>query len=259
MNPQLLPKRVVIGADCGSKSLAVAQVFHGKAMMNTVINEKETSPILPKPIRTAIIEDQKKMREGLTSLIEFTSGFICTGSYRSMEEALAQISFNLPDVVLSDIGLPGMDGIEGVKILKDKYPRLTVLMLTIYDDDERIFDAICAGASGYLLKNTAPAKLLENIRDAVEGGSPMSPTVASRVLKLFREIRPPERADYDLTPTELRILKCLVEGHNYTTAAKANNISINTVKFYIKQIYEKLQVHSKSEAVAKALRERIIH
>lgn len=228
-------------------------------MINTVIEEDPTTPPSSKPIKTAIVEDQKKMREGLTSLIEFTPGFVCTGSYRSMEEALAQISFNLPDVVLSDIGLPGMNGIEGIRILKEKYPGLTVLMLTVYDDDERIFDAICAGASGYLLKNTAPTKLLENIRDAVAGGSPMSPTVASRVLKLFREIRPPERADYDLTPHELRLLKYLVDGHNYATAAKANNTSINTVKFYIKQIYEKLQVHSKSEAVAKALRERIIN
>jgi DNA-binding NarL/FixJ family response regulator len=228
-------------------------------MMNAVTDKNLTSPFEPKPIKTAIIEDQKKIREGLTSLIEFTPGFICAGSYRSMEEALAQISFDFPDVVLSDIGLPGMDGIEGIKILKHKYPHLTVLMLTVYDDDERIFDAICAGASGYLLKSTAPTKLLENIRDAVEGGSPMSPTVASRVLKLFREIRPPERANYDLTPHELRLLKCLVDGHNYATAAKANNTSINTVKFYIKQIYEKLQVHSKSEAVAKALRERIIN
>ena len=226
--------------------------------MKTVTEESKTLSGTAKPIRTAIVEDQKKMREGLTSLIEFTPGFVCTGSYRSMEEALAQISFDLPDVVLSDIGLPGMNGIEGIRILKDKYPTLTVLMLTVYDDDERIFDAICAGASGYLLKNTAPTKLLENIRDAVEGGSPMSPTVASRVLKLFREIRPPERADYDLTPYELRLLKYLVDGHNYATAAKANNTSINTIKFYIKQIYEKLQVHSKSEAVAKALRERII-
>jgi len=227
--------------------------------MNIVTEENQTSPISTKPIKTAIVEDQKKMREGLTSLIEFTPGFVCSGSYRAMEEALAQISFDLPDVILSDIGLPGMNGIDGIRILKEKYPSLTVLMLTVYDDDERIFDAICAGACGYLLKNTAPTKLLENIRDAVEGGSPMSPTVASRVLKLFREIRPPERADYDLTPHELRLLKYLVDGYNYATAAKANGTSINTIKFYIKQIYEKLQVHSKSEAVAKALRERIIN
>ncbi len=210
------------------------------------------------PIRTAIVEDQPKIREGLASLLEFTPGFTCTGSYRSMEEALHRIPQNLPDVVLSDIGLPGMDGIAGIKILKERFPQLTVLMLSVYDDDERIFDAICAGASGYLLKRTPPAKLLECLQEAVAGGSPMSPEVASRVLKLFREVRPPEKTEHDLTPHELRLLKLLVEGHNYNTAAKATKNSVNTVKFYIKRIYEKLQVHSKSEAVAKALRERII-
>jgi DNA-binding NarL/FixJ family response regulator len=210
------------------------------------------------PIRTAIVEDQSKIREGLASLLEFTPGFACTGSYRSMEETMARISFDVPDVLLSDIGLPGMDGIEGIKILKEKYPEMTVLMLTVYDDDERIFDAICAGASGYLLKRTPPTRLLESLKEAVAGGSPMSPEVASRVLNLFREIRPPEQVDYDLTPHELRLLKLLVEGHNYNTAAKEIKNSVNTVKFYIKRIYEKLQVHSKSEAVAKALRERIV-
>ncbi len=224
-----------------------------------MINEKAEIPAKKNaPIRTAIIEDQPKIREGLASLLEFTPGFECSGSYRSMEEALARISFNLPDVVLSDIGLPGMSGIEGIKILKEKYPDLSILMLSIYDDDERIFDAICAGACGYLLKRTPPTKLLENIKDAVAGGSPMSPEVAFRVLKLFREIRPPEQVDYDLTPHELRLLKLLVEGHNYNTAAKEIKNSVNTVKFYIKRIYEKLQVHSKSEAVAKAIRQRIV-
>jgi DNA-binding NarL/FixJ family response regulator len=213
---------------------------------------------ISKPIKTAIVEDQPKIRDGLASLLEFAGGFTCTGSYRSMEECLARISFNVPDVVLSDIGLPGMNGIEGVKILKEKYPDLTILMLTVYNDDERIFDAICAGAGGYLLKRTPPTKLLENIREAVEGGSPMSPEVASRVLKLFRVIRPPERVEYDLTPHETRLLKLLVEGYNYKTAAKELKNSTNTIKFYIKRIYEKLQVHSRSEAVAKALRERII-
>lgn len=209
-------------------------------------------------IKTAIVEDMRDIREGLATLINFTEGFSCTGSYRSMEEAIPRIKHQIPDVLLSDIGLPGMNGIDGIRILKDLYPQMTVLMLTVYDDDDRIFDAICAGASGYLLKNTAPTKLLENIKEAVEGGSPMSPVVASRVLKLFREIRPPEKADYNLSATELRILKLLVDGYNYSTAAKASKTGINTIKFYIKQIYEKLQVHSKSEAVAKALRERII-
>lgn len=126
-------------------------------------------------------------------------------------------------------------------------------------DDERIFDALCAGACGYLLKKTPPARLLESLREAVAGGSPMSPEVARRVIALFRDIRPPERADYELTPHETRLLKLLVEGHNYKTAAVELCVSVNTVSFHMRRIYEKLQVHSKSEAVAKALRNRLIN
>jgi DNA-binding NarL/FixJ family response regulator len=209
-------------------------------------------------IRTAIVEDMRDIREGLSTLINFTEGFACTGSYRSMEEAIPRIRHEVPDVLLSDIGLPGMSGIEGIRILKEQHPQMTVLMLTVYDDDDRIFDAICAGASGYLLKRTPPAKLLENIREAVSGGAPMSPEVAMRVIKLFREVRPPEKVDYDLTPHETRLLKLLVEGHNYTTAAEELKVSYNTIKFHMRHIYEKLQVHSKSEAVAKALQNRLV-
>lgn len=211
-----------------------------------------------KTITTAIVEDIRDIREGLATLINFTNGFTCNGSYRSMEDAIPRIKGNVPDVLLSDIGLPGIDGIEGIRILKGLYPEMTVLMLTVYDDDERIFDAICAGASGYLLKRTPPAKILENIREAVSGGAPMSPEVASRVIKLFREVRPPERVDYDLTPHETRLLKLLVDGHNYTTAADELNVSYNTIKFHMRHIYEKLQVHSKSEAVSLALKNRIV-
>jgi len=204
-------------------------------------------------IRTAIVEDMRDIREGLSMLINFTDGFELTGNYRSMEEAIPRIKGNVPDVLLSDIGLPGMDGIEGIRILKALYPEMTVLMITVYDDDERIFDAICAGATGYLLKRTPPVKLLENIREAVSGGAPMSPEVAARVIKLFREVRPPEKIDHDLTPHETRLLKLLVEGHNYTTAAAELGVSYNTIKFHMRHIYEKLQVHSKSEAVAIAM------
>jgi DNA-binding NarL/FixJ family response regulator len=200
----------------------------------------------------------RNIRDGLVTLINFTDGFTCLGGYRSMEEAIPRIKGNVPDVLLSDIGLPGMNGIEGVKILKESFPEMTVLMLTVYDDDERIFDALCAGASGYLLKRTSPAKIIENIREAVSGGAPMSPEVAARVIRLFREVRPPEKVDYDLTPHETRLLKLLVEGHNYTTAAQELGVSYNTIKFHMRHIYEKLQVHSKSEAVAKALQGRLI-
>ena len=210
-------------------------------------------------VKVAIIEDRREIRDGLTMLIDGTEGFHCTGSYRSMEEALSKIGFALPDVALCDIGLPGMSGIEGMQILKERFPNLLLLMLTVYDDDDRIFDALCAGACGYLLKKTPPARLLEALNEAVRGGSPMSPEVARRVIALFRDIRPPDRADYQLTPHETRILKLLVEGHNYKTAAFELNVSINTISFHMRHIYEKLQVHSKSEAVAKALRDRLIN
>src|SRR4051812_32461000 len=120
-------------------------------------------------IKAAVVEDMRDIRDGLTTLINFTEGFECTGSYRSMEEAIPRINGKVPDVLLSDIGLPGMDGIEGIRILKQRHPDMTVLMLTIYDDDERIFDALCAGASGYLLKRTPPAQLMSNIREAASG------------------------------------------------------------------------------------------
>ena len=209
-------------------------------------------------LKVGIIEDQPKIREGLKALIDGTEGYRCVGSFGSMEEALPRIGRELPDVLLVDIGLPGMSGIEGIRRLKDQHPTLAMLMLTVYDDDRRIFDAMCAGASGYLLKKTPPARLLESLREVMDGGAPMSPEVARRVIGLFREIRPPEQADYHLTPHEIRILKMLVEGHNYKTAAAELGVSINTIRFHMRSIYEKLQVHSKSEAVAKALRNRII-
>ena len=209
-------------------------------------------------IKAAVIEDMKDIRDGLTTLINFTEGFRCTGSYRSMEEALARIESDVPDVLLSDIGLPGMSGIQGIRIIKERYPEMQVLMLTVYDDDDRIFDALCAGASGYLLKRTPPAKLLDSIREAMSGGAPVSPEVASRVIKFFRESHSSEREDYDLTPHETRLLKLLTEGYNYQTAAEKLGVSYNTVKFHVRHIFDKLQVHSKSEAVVKAMRDRLV-
>lgn len=212
----------------------------------------------PSIIKVAIIEDRREAREGLAMLINGTNGYSCMGSFRSMEEALAAIDSDLPDIALVDIGLPGMSGIEGIRILRGRHSNLPLIMLTVYEDDERIFDALCAGACGYLLKKTPPVRLLESIREAVAGGSPMSPEIARRVITLFREIRPPKNADYGLTPHETRLLKLLVEGHNYKTAAQELKVSVNTISFHMRHIYEKLQVHSKSEAVSKALRNRLI-
>ena len=220
--------------------------------------ETTTQSTAPEVIETAVIEDMKDIRDGLATLINFTDGFRCTGSYRSMEEALDKLKHHQPHLLLSDIGLPGMSGIEGVAILKERYPDLLILMLTVYDDDERIFDAMCAGASGYLLKKTPPARLLDSLREVASGGAPMSPEVAKRVIALFREIRPPDRSDYELTPHETRLLKLLVQGHNYKTAAAELGVTVHTVSFHLRSIYEKLQVHSKSEAVAKALQNRLV-
>jgi DNA-binding NarL/FixJ family response regulator len=209
-------------------------------------------------IRVAIIEDRDRTREGIQALIDGTPGYRCTGSFGSMEEALDRIDSDPPAVVLSDIGLPGMSGIEGIRRLKQRYPGVLLVMLTVYDDDKRIFEAICAGACGYLLKSTPPARLLESLREVVGGGAPMSPEVARRVIELFREIRPPAHADYGLTPHEVRLLTLLVDGHNFKTAAAETRVSPSTVAWHMRRIYEKLQVHSKSEAVAKVLRDRII-
>ncbi len=209
-------------------------------------------------IRIMIVEDQRNLREGLETLINFTSGFQCAGAFRTMEEALARVKHDLPDVVLTDIGLPGMSGIEGIKRLKESFPDLLVLVLTVYDDNEKIFDALCAGACGYLLKQTEPSELLKSLREAVTGGAPMSPDVAAKVIKIFREVRPPEKADYNLTPHETRLLKMLTEGYNYVSAAEKLGISYNTLKFHVRNIYDKLQVHSQSEAVAVAMRDRLV-
>ena len=215
-------------------------------------------PSPPPALAVVIIEDMKDVREGLSMLINGTAGFRCAGAYRTMEEALSGVKPVGTDVILTDIGLPGMSGIEGIRALRERLPEVPILALTVYDSDDQVFRALCAGASGYLLKNTPPARLLDSLREVAAGGAPMSPEVARRVLRLFREFTPPVQASYRLTPQEHELLKLLVDGHHKKTAATELGISVNTVSFHLKNIYEKLQVHSKTEAVAKALRERII-
>lgn len=223
-----------------------------------MISTSETYTITEKPLRVVLIEDLREIREGLAALITGTTGFECVASYGMMETALSRIKNERPDAILTDLGLPGMSGIEGIEKLREIFPNVPIVALTIYDNDTEIFDALCNGANGYLLKNTPPARLLEALKEAVDGGSPMSPTIAARVVNLFRTFRPPEQADYRLTPQENTLLKLLIEGHHKKTAAREMDISIHTVSFHLKNIYDKLQVHSKTEAVAKALREHLV-
>ena len=209
-------------------------------------------------VKVALIEDQRDVREGLAVLINGSPCFRCTAAFRTMEDALRALPGQLPDVLLTDIGLPGMSGVEGIRILKERYPDLPILALTVYEDEEAVFDALCAGASGYLLKNTPPARLLESLAEVTAGGAPMSPEVARRVIKLFREFRPPDRSPAHLTPQETELLRLIVGGESYKTAAAKLGISVSTVSFHLQNIYGKLQVHSKTEAVAKALRNKLV-
>jgi len=176
-----------------------------------------------------------------------------------MEAALEGIGDNPPRVALMDIGLPGLSGIEGVRILQARYPSIAPVMLTVFKDDDRIFQAICAGACGYLLKQTPPGRLMEAVKQIAEGGAAMSPEVAMRVVKLFRQTPPREAGSAGLSPQEMRLLKLLTEGHHTKTAAAELGISVHTVTFHLRSIYEKLHVHSRSEAVARALREGLVH
>ena len=209
-------------------------------------------------VRVAVVEDELELREGLRVLLDFTPDFTCVGGFGTMEEALRQIEGTDVDLILTDIGLPRMDGIEGTRHLREKFPELPIVVLTVHGEDDKIFRALCAGANGYLLKDTPPARIIEALKEVLDGGAPMSPDVARRVVSLFRTFTPPTEADYHLTEQETRILKMLVDGHHYKTAAYELNISTSTVSFHLKNIYEKLQVHSKTEAVAKALREKLV-
>jgi DNA-binding NarL/FixJ family response regulator len=215
----------------------------------------------PAPIRVAVVEDDPGLRESLRLLIGRTRGFAWLGGYRSSEEALERLGSGggeLPDVLLMDIHLPGMPGSEAVRLVREAHPSVAVLMLSVYEGEEEIFTSLCNGASGYLLKKTAPAKLLEAIRDVKEGGSPISPEIARKVISAFREAVPARAQEHDLTPQEVRLLRLLADGASYQAAGDKLEISINTVRNYVRSIYEKLHVSSKSAAVSRGLKDRII-
>ncbi len=213
---------------------------------------------VPKPIRVALVEDQSATREGLGLLINGSPGFEICGLYECMEDAFARIRENSPDVLLADIGLPGMSGIEGVRRIHEWMPELPILMLTVHEDSDSVFSAVCAGACGYLTKETPPARLLESIRELCEGGAPMSPVIARKVVLMFQKAAPPKDEEMQLSARQLEILRMLAEGHSYKVCAASLDLGIDTVRSHVRKIYERLHVHSRSEAVWRALQSGLL-
>jgi DNA-binding NarL/FixJ family response regulator len=207
----------------------------------------------PETIRVVIIEDDAEIREALALLVQGTPGLRCAGAFARFEDASPAIIADPPEVVLLDIGLPGVSGLEAAARIRAGAPAVEIVMLTIREDDEAIFQALQAGACGYLLKTSPPARILEAIREARCGGAPMSPSVARRVAESFR--RPMVSP---LSPREGEVLSLLCDGHTYKTIAARLYVSVETVHTHLKAIYRKLEVNSKSEAVAKALRDRLV-
>ncbi len=209
-------------------------------------------------IRVALVEDKRLTREGLGALLDSSAELTCVGLYASVERAAAGLGAAPCDVLLLDIHLPGMSGVEGVRVLTEKFPEMRVLMLTVYEDEVKVFESICNGASGYLLKKTPPAQLVEAVRQARLGGTPLSPEIAGHIVRRFRRAPGAARPEPLLTAQEIRLLRLLADGHSYQSASDQLDVTINTVRDHVRAIYEKLHVHSRSEAVSKGLRRRLI-
>ena len=206
-------------------------------------------------IRIIIVEDNKTIRDGLSLLFNATDGLKCVAKYKDCESMLQDIKEDNPDLILMDIGLPGMSGIEGTKKVKETYPDILVLVLSVYEDDDNIFDALCAGACGYLIKKTPPARLIEAIQEAYDGGSPMSAHITRKVVGYFQNnVKKFNNSEINLSDREKDILASLSKGNSYKMIADIVCISIDTVRYHIRNIYKKMHVHSQSEAVATALR-----
>lgn len=204
-------------------------------------------------IKVAIVEDNRSLRNSLVNLFDKTEGIRCVAALNNLMNVVSDIGHALPDIVLMDIGLPHISGIEGVRTLKTNFPEIQILMFTVFDDEERIFDAIKTGASGYLLKKTPPAEIVQAIRELYEGGSPMTASIARKVIQSFQSASSRPTEDYNLTVRENEILYSLVDGLSYKKIAEKYCISISTIRTHICNIYSKLHVHSKLEAVAKIL------
>jgi DNA-binding NarL/FixJ family response regulator len=208
-------------------------------------------------IRIVIYEDNARLRQSLELLLGEDSGFRVLGAFSDCGKVSEQMDELLPELVIMDIDMPGVNGIEGVKKIKSVFPDIKVIMYTVFDDDNRIFDCICAGADGYLLKNTAPVKLIQALQEVMEGGAPMSPFVAQKVFQHFRKNTPAQNT-FNLTEREKDILELLVRGNSYKMIAEKSSVSIDTVKKHLQNIYHKLHVSCGTEAVAKALKHKIV-
>jgi len=209
-------------------------------------------------IKVAVFDDNKPRRELLEMLLNSTEGMQCTGAFEDCREVMKNITQNVPDVVLMDIDMPYVNGIEGLQIIKKQFPQIRILMQTVFEDDEKIFAAICAGADGYILKKTPPAMLISAITETMSGGAPMTPSVARQVLQLFHNKNRKSVVDFNLTDREAEILSMLVQGLSYKMIAEKCNVSYSTVNSHITHIYEKLHVKSGTEAVAKAIEQKIV-
>ncbi|HLG34848.1 MAG TPA: response regulator transcription factor [Bacteroidia bacterium] len=209
-------------------------------------------------IKVLLFEDNSALRNSLSALIGGTDGFELAGVYPDCNGVDSSVAVHKPDVVLMDIDMPGMSGLEGLQHIKQNYPGINVLMLTVYDDDENVFQAVRLGATGYLLKKTSPAKILEAIIEAKEGGAPMTPSVARRVLEYFPKTTAAKPEEFQLTVREREVLALFVDGYSYKMAAAELDISVYTIQDYVKSIYRKLRVHSLPAAVAKAIRNNVV-
>ncbi|MCH8556582.1 MAG: response regulator transcription factor [Balneolia bacterium] len=217
--------------------------------------DKDNAPA--KELNVWIVEDHPSYRKSMVFLLNSMDGFNCEKDFEDVESALDELKEGKPDIILCDIDLPGMNGVAGVAAFKAVYDDIFVIMLTVHDEEEYIFNAICAGADGYLLKSTSEEELNRSIMEVVNGGAPINPRIAHKVLKMFSTFAP-KQDDYDLTEREQEVLKLITNGKTKKHVAAELFLSFHTVDYHLRNIYKKLQVNSRTEAVAKALRERII-
>jgi DNA-binding NarL/FixJ family response regulator len=209
------------------------------------------------PYQLIIFEDNTRLRQSLEILLNDETNFQVVAAFPDCDKAARQVEQYQADLVVMDIDMPGIGGVAGVKQIKDNHPEVKVVMHTVFDDDNRIFDSICAGADGYLLKNTSPLQLVNALQDVMQGGAPMSPFVAQKIFQHFRQVKTNSQ-QFNLTPREKEILELLVKGNSYKMIAAKTDVSLDTVKKHLQNIYHKLHVNCGTEAVAKALRHKIV-